>query len=511
MHHICAAVAVRTAAPLGICFAQDIPTDTSSTLAAEWKAPASASNCLTALGIYTTYTLPGSAVPLSPKDAADAALAVLLTGIPPANLVSITDLYTVAQGRADFIDRLAKANTLNTPAAGEASLFLMADALIQAIYGTPPGKQDLYKVQASSLQENYYLSIFLLPKAYPGSNPIAARSYADNLEILRACFKMNADRLNARTDERVFKRMFFVDKPSSFNDGLITVRTISGQSTVVNTTSQSFLNASTAPELNTLLSSLTASNTAAPGTNALAGAVLSANPLSRFTALAGALANYQTTFAQIGRGLQFSAIPRSLRAASSAEIAVTLNADESASGPTYTGGGASNPALNTSRVASHDTTTRVRVDSVKLFEISSLTAIVERSRSRFPLLPPFVEIPYIGTILGIPLPAAKEYNSSTAILSAYVVPTAADIAYGLRFVSDLVVDGLNPGPCSFFKGAAGPDVTNTCIFRRALSLRDLRNQPVNNFNKEMIRCLANNTSTDGCQRSVSFDSVPDTN
>jgi hypothetical protein len=326
--------------------------------------------------------------------------------------------------------------------------------------------------------------------------------------FVRADTQYRVDRLNSRTDGRCcIKRLFGIDKPSFFNDGLITVRTISGQWTYVNTTSQSFLNASTAPELSTLLNSLAGANSSSSGTGSLASAVLSGNPLRRSELLAGALANYQNTFAQIGRTLQISAIPRSLSTASSAEIAVTLNADESAGGPTYTGGGASDPAIHTSRVASHDTATRVRVDSVKLFEVSSFTAIVERSRSRFPLLPPFVEIPYIGTLAGIPLGAAKEFHSSTAVLSAYVVPTAADIAYGLRFVPDLVVDGLNPGPCSFYKGAAGPDVTNACLFRKALSLRDLNQQPVGNFNKEMIRCLANNTSPTGCQ-SVSFDGVP---
>jgi hypothetical protein len=86
----------------------------------------------------------------------------------------------------------------------------------------------------------------------------------------------------------------------------------------------------------------------------------------------------------------------------------------------------------------------VRIDSVKLFEISSFSAIVERSRSRFPLLPPFVEIPYIGTFAGIPMTPAKEYHSSTAILSAYVVPTAADIASGLaRVTGTLTSDILN--------------------------------------------------------------------
>jgi hypothetical protein len=329
--------------------------------------------------------------------------------------------------------------------------------------------------------------------------------------FVRADLQYRVEGLNSRDDERCcVKRLFGLDKPSFFNDGLITVRTISGQSTYVNTASQSFLNASTAPELTTLLSSLTASGTSAPGANSLAGSALSANPAGRAAALAAVLANYQTTFAQIGRTLAISAIPRSLNTASSAEIAVTLNADESAA-PTYFGGAtaagvANDAAINTSRVASHDTATRVRVDSVKLFEISSFSAIVERSRARFPLLPPFVEIPYIGTFAGIPLGAAKEFHSSTAILSAYVVPTSADIAYGLRFVSDVVVDGLNPGPCSFFKGAAGPDVANACLFRKAVSLRDLDKQPISNFNKKMIRCLATDTSPAGCQ-SVSFDGV----
>jgi hypothetical protein len=326
--------------------------------------------------------------------------------------------------------------------------------------------------------------------------------------FVRADMQYRVERLNSRTDLRCcVKRLFGIDKPSFFNDGLVTVRTISGQSTYVNTTSQSFLNASTAPELTTLLSSLTASNSAAPGNNALASSVLSAGPLGKAAALSNVLSNYQTTFAQIGRNLAISAIPRSLNTASSAEIAVTLNADESAGGPTYTQGAATDPAINTSRVANHDTATRIRVDSVKLFEVSSFSAIVERSRSRFPLLPPFVEIPYIGTFAGIPLGAAKEFHASSAILSAYVVPTAADIAFGLRFASDLVVDGLNPGPCSFFAGAAGPDVPDACLFRKALSLRDFANQHLPNFNKEMIRCLATDTSDHGCL-SVSLDRVP---
>src|SRR6202044_253601 len=79
--------------------------------------------------------------------------------------------------------------------------------------------------------------------------------------FVRADMQYRVEELNTRTDGRCcVKRLFGLDKPFFFNDGLVTVRTISGQSTYVNTQSQSFLNASTVPELTTLLNSLTASN-----------------------------------------------------------------------------------------------------------------------------------------------------------------------------------------------------------------------------------------------------------
>ena len=75
--------------------------------------------------------------------------------------------------------------------------------------------------------------------------------------FVRADMQYRVERLNSRRDERCcVKRLFGLDKPSFFNDGLVTVRTISGQATNVSTASQTFLNGSTAPELSALLSSL---------------------------------------------------------------------------------------------------------------------------------------------------------------------------------------------------------------------------------------------------------------
>jgi hypothetical protein len=207
-----------------------------------------------------------------------------------------------------------------------------------------------------------------------------------------------------------------------------------------------------------------------------------------------------------------------LSTASSAEIAVTLNADEAAGGPAFAGG--QGATQDNSRVANHDVTTRVRVESLKLFEVSAFSAVVQRSRSRFPLLPPFVEIPYIGTIAGIPMPGAKEYHASTAIISAMVVPTAADIAYGLRFLFDQVLDG-DGGACSFLQGSAGGGVTTQCRFRRAVSMRDLNQSPIRMFHKYMVTCLATEMKSPylslaslspapnpGACQNLSFDRVP---
>jgi hypothetical protein len=378
--------------------------------------------------------------------------------------------------------------------------------------GAPPSGVGLLRAAVADFLFNYKMSQQYAHEfvAYDLSHSADALNAALNPIIDAFNRDLLSYQLFVRADMQYRVEHLNAGKTSFFNDGLITVRTVSGQWTNVTTTSQSFLDASIAPQLSAVLKSLGAADQNAANAPSSDGAVPVGNPTISTQTLAAALANYQTTVAQIGRDLNISALPRSLAAASSAEIAVTLTAADSAGSPFYTGPGQNDPSVNTSRVARHDTTTRVRVDSVKLFEISSLTGIVERSRSRFPLVPPFVEIPYIGTFVGIPLPAAKEYHSSTAILSAYVIPTAADIAYGLRFVPDLVVDSLNPGPCSFYKGVAGPSIPYACLFRTALSVHDLSNRPVRDFNQQMTRCLALDTSAKGCL-SVAFDSVPNTN
>ncbi len=299
-------------------------------------------------------------------------------------------------------------------------------------------------------------------------------------------------------------KLFFRDKPSFLNNGLVTVRTISGQESTVNTISQSFLDASTAPQLadlaKTILSPATAANPgesasgSKPNPAAAASDILGHLLPLQVQFITGTLAAYQSSKVQIGRELSLDVTPRSLNGAVSAEINVKLNAGESAA-PNYWQGTHKDNSADLSRVATHNTSTHIRVDSIKLFDVSAFSAVLQRARSRFPLLPPFVELPYIGTIVGVPLPPATEYHSSAALLSAIVVPTAADIASVAVFRPDAIVD-RSDAPYCHWPGEPtdgyGHKPETICAIRRAISLADLDNQPVTEFHRAMIHCLATN-------------------
>jgi hypothetical protein len=207
-------------------------------------------------------------------------------------------------------------------------------------------------------------------------------------------------------------------------------------------------------------------------------------------------------------------VPRSLPGASAAEINVILNVDETGDPALYTAGQASNANDDLSRVARHDTQTKMRIDSLRIFEVSSLSAQLLRARTRFPLLPlPGLEIPYVGSLVGIPRRPAAEYHNSIAVLSAMVVPTAADLAYGTRFASDRIVQSGTSGA----KCPADPSVDKNCTFRAPASTGDFGDD-IWEFNRAMVGCFATGMksaepfwdtapSTAAC-KDITFDKVP---
>lgn len=260
-------------------------------------------------------------------------------------------------------------------------------------------------------------------------------------------------------------------------DGLITVRGISGVESLVDTETQSSFSV---PQFQTPasvlgnLSNLAGGSSAAPNasTTTTSTSTVSGNTTSGstttaptpqpsppppsanlLTLLPGGLAKASlpaalvaaisptAAQAQIGRQLTLDVTPHTLPGASSAELEVKLWAQEDSPPTLYKDGGTSPQNDPISRVARHNVFTRVRVESVKLFEVSSFSALVQRPRTKFPLVPPFVQIPVINDLIGLPLPGAKVYYRSTAIVSAIIVATAADLAFGMEYASDRAATG----------------------------------------------------------------------
>lgn len=278
--------------------------------------------------------------------------------------------------------------------------------------------------------------------------------------------------------KRSVKKWVGLEHPSFFNNGLITVNTISGNETVVDTITQTYMDVTSQPYFSDLVKSIYQAQTGgASGASAIPKVISSNLPGNAAELVVGALSAVQSSQAKIGREFKIDLIPRTLSGASSAEINVTINAGETTE-PTRYSAGQSNTD-NLSRVATHNTTTKVRVDSLKLFDVSSFSARLQRSRPRFPLVPPFVELPYIGTFVGVPLRPADEYHLSKAILSAMVEPTAADLAYGLVFEHDRLTAAEDQSQCG----------QGSICFRRAVSLGDFGDSPIRNFHKAMVNCL----------------------
>jgi hypothetical protein len=275
------------------------------------------------------------------------------------------------------------------------------------------------------------------------------------------------------------------------NNGIITVRTVSGKKTTVDTVTQSFFDATNPPSITDLINSIGQAQSNVPG---VLKANLSANEAA---VIIGALNSVKPTTAQVGRQFSIDIMPRSLNGASSAELNVHLKTADVVDPQTYSEGKAEKD--NLSRVASQTVDTKVRLESIKLFAVSSFTATLQRSRRNFPILPPLVEIPYINSFFSLPVAGAKEYHRSTAIMSAVVVPTAADLANGVAFTSDrVVISGLDvlrtPPKCATAdlkeSDLAGITTESVCDVRKARSLEDLRGAPIREFNKFMVRCFS---------------------
>lgn len=209
------------------------------------------------------------------------------------------------------------------------------------------------------------------------------------------------------------------------SNGLVTVRTISAVPAELSAVTQNKFSETPTLPIGELLTAF----------DEKAG--LGIPPITVGNAITAAIRASAPAVATLGRSLALKVTSNSLPGASAAELKLSLETKDEPGSAKILRGADSKDDPNT-RVASHSVTTSVRVDSLKLFQVSSFAAELRRGRKPFPLLPPYVELPGIGSLVSLPMAPSKAFHRSFAIVSAVVLPTAADLASGISFSPDTI-------------------------------------------------------------------------
>jgi len=213
--------------------------------------------------------------------------------------------------------------------------------------------------------------------------------------------------------------------------GVIRVASLSGQQAQVITKTQSAFDATPPFTFADYLKALQANKDVSSATPAN---ILFKNITpAEAAALAAALSVQKPATALIGRGLQLTVTPTSLATASSAELNVKLTANEDPCPKVISDAGSKDLPLN--RVAEHTVEDVVRVETLKLFEISSFSAELGYQKPKF-VVPMVGELPIIGPFFRFRRGIDTSFHRSFAVVTAFVAPTARDLADSIRFDYD---------------------------------------------------------------------------
>jgi hypothetical protein len=251
--------------------------------------------------------------------------------------------------------------------------------------------------------------------------------------------------------------------------GIVSFKTVTGIQSNVQTSTQNYFNATPPVTLGDLAAAIRSI-----GSPTVSGATVSQPALPRFltanmtaneavgTLAALQVLNRAPVVAKIGKGLNLTAEAYSAPGASGAELDITVQSTENGAGqvtaPTA-GNEASQQAATddlASRVAQHQVTTRVRVDSLNLFSVSTMESVLARGKAPWKILDPLVEFPVLSELVRVPRRPQLIYHRSFIFINAMLVPTAIDLGWGVTIEPDLV-----------------QDKNDFTLFRQAASLGDL--------------------------------------
>jgi hypothetical protein len=239
----------------------------------------------------------------------------------------------------------------------------------------------------------------------------------------------------------------FRDKHTSYAaSGIVSVKVVAGNPATVQTVTQNYFNATPPTKLGDYAAAIKAIGTPTNGKVSLPSLLTSnmtANEAVASQAAVQALSGTPVK-AHIGKGLTLAATAYSLSGASGAEMDIQVESNENGA-ELVTASTESNLSSQTvqsddlaSRVSDHKVQSRVRVDSLKLFDLSTMQSVLARGKAPWMPVDPWLEIPVLNYVVRVPRRPDLSFHRSFIFIDALIVPTASDLGSGISVAKDQV-------------------------------------------------------------------------
>jgi len=234
--------------------------------------------------------------------------------------------------------------------------------------------------------------------------------------------------------------------------GMVQVATLSGSKASVDAQVKNYFDITPPLSLNDILNTGNQQNLASNLKN-----VLEPKEILALQALAN-VGSAPRIQAELTKEAKLAITPTTLDTASSAQLDVDFDVSEPSPPSTVNQASAQKDLLD--RVADHHVTTHVRVESLRLFQVSAFTMELTHPQRPVPLpvlgwgwQAIFGTTPGLNKVFMIPRSPRTVDNRSVAIVRAVVVPTAMDIGLGLPFIADRVYDPVSEATDPMFSVA----------------------------------------------------------
>lgn len=240
--------------------------------------------------------------------------------------------------------------------------------------------------------------------------------------------------------------------------GVVSVKVVAGNQASVQTTTQNYFDATppaTLGDLAAAIKSIGSPTNSSTGTSIppVLPTLLTANMTANEavgTLAALQVLNRAPVIAKIGKGLTLTATAYSLSGAAGAEMDITAESNENGA-EQLTAATASNESSTNivnddmaSRVSDHKVSTRVRLNSLNLFNLSTMQSVLARGKTPWKPFDP-LEVPLLGELVKVPRDPDITYHRSFIFINALIVPTASDLGGGTAYSNDLIPDKEHPG------------------------------------------------------------------